>query len=107
MGGRKKSKVWGDFHRVNLDGEGTNFVACRRCRDLIRHVPGHTGTGTSSMQRHTDAHLKNVAGQQSLTSFFGKKGLEGQKNVQKRKLARAIATFCALDMRPLTVAEGK
>ena len=55
---RLKSQVWDDFKRVLLDNEPTHFVSCQRCRDLIKNVPGHEGTGTSSMQRHLEGHKK-------------------------------------------------
>ena len=57
-GRKRKSQVWEDFSRVVLDDEPTQYVACRRCRKLIKNVPGHEGSGTSSMQRHTEAHKK-------------------------------------------------
>ena len=106
-GKRTKSNVWNDFQRIYHNDAPTNFVACCRCRDVLRHVRGHEGSGTSSMQRHMEAHKRNLEGQTSLTSFFGKKGLDGQKNAMKAKLARSMATFCAMDMRPLSAVEGK
>lgn len=109
--GRKVSDVWSNFTRVVLDNMDTEYVQCETCKQVLKHVRGREGSGTGGLKRHVEADGRKEVDRNQPTILkslgVGNVVPPSKVNAAKRKVARGIATCAALDMRPISIGDGK
>ena len=110
---RKVSAAWNDFGHVEVDGKKEDYVACKRCRVVLRYNPVN---GTSTMSRHSKAHADNAScgpgassagaqAQMAITAMPAVRGSnvpEGQLLKVKGDLARQQVSAATWIFAPIT-----
>ena len=108
---RKVSTTWNDFQHVGVDGKDEGYVACKKCRVVLRYNPIN---GTSTMARHSKSHAASAShstsgSQMAITAMAAVRGSnvpEGQKLKVKGDIASAVSKCCYMDIRPYHMIEG-
>ena len=101
--------MWTEFQHVGVDGKEEGYVACKKCRAVMRFNPIN---GTSTMARHTKGHASGASRSGSqlaitdMAAVRGKNVPEGQLLKVKGDLATAVSKCCYMDIRPYHMIEG-
>lgn len=106
--GEGSSDVWPHFSRVILDGLFCHHVLCNDCTAVLKWK---SKDGTSGLKAHlTSCKSGSSDRARKLTDCHGVSVLPTFKRLStadKQDVTKAVVNFCARDIRPFCVIEGR
>ena len=106
--GIRNQKLWNNFQLVvKNDGESTEYVCCKKCRDVFKH--NNQKSGTSHLKNHMDGgKCTKVDKQQNIqTSMTAFLATSGHQKHAKAIARRSLLNFCVMDIKPFSTSDGQ
>jgi hypothetical protein len=107
--GTRNKKLWINFQLVvKKNGDKTEYVCCKNCKDILKHHPQKSGT------THLTKHLEGGkckkgdtlnATQTAMTSFLTPTANSQLKHA-KAVARKSAMDWCVMDVKPFSVTEG-
>lgn len=100
--------LWNNFQLVvKADGQRTDYVCCKNCKDLLKHHSQKSGT--THLKKHIEGGKckkrdKYLSTQSSIKAFLPTNG--SQNKLAKQIARKSVMNLCIADVKPFSMVEG-
>lgn len=103
----RNQELWKNFQLVvKADGQRTDYVCCKNCKDILKHHSQKSGT--THLKKHIEGGKckkrdKDHSTQSSMTAFLSTNTIH---NKQAKQIARkSVMNLCVADVKPFSMLE--